>query len=90
MSIPLFDFAEREVSVTKFRNRPRSVYEDVDVPGHVVFVTKRGKRQCAIMSIETYAILTGRYEETMDKIETLCRAAVSEKKGKTNEKVHRI
>lgn len=89
MSIPLFEFSESEVSVTMFRNRPRSVYEDVDIPGHVVFVTKRGKRQCAIMSIDTYAILTGQYEETINKIETLCRAAVSEKKGKMNEKVHR-
>lgn len=72
-SIPRFDKQEKEVPITAFRRRPRLVYNFIDIPGHVGIVTKRSKRMGVIMSIETYAFLTGRYEETMAEIETLCK-----------------
>lgn len=82
MGIPLFDMKEKEVSVTAFRRRPRDVYDYVDVPGHVVLFTKRGKRICVMMSIETYACLTGSHEETMKEIEAKCSALMERKKYK--------
>lgn len=73
MNLPLFDYQEKEVSVTAFRRKPRIVYDFVDTPGHVVFFTKYGKRDCVIMSVETYAVMTGRYEETLAEIHALCK-----------------
>lgn len=49
---------EKEVSVTAFRRRPRTVYDYIDVLGNVVVFTRRGKREAVIMSIETYERLT--------------------------------
>ena len=77
------DIKEKEVSVTAFRCRPRMVYEYIDTPGHVVVFTKRGKRDYVIMSIETYALMSGRYEETLAEINTLCKA--HREKGEPNE-----
>lgn len=66
---------EKEVSVTAFRRKPRSVYDYIDVPGHVVIFTRHGKREAAIMSIDTYDWLIGMTErsstdETHDKVHT--------------------
>ena len=69
---PHLDIREKEVSVTAFRRRPGDVYRFIETLGNVVVFTKRGKRDCVIMSIETYAMMTGRYEETLAEIETLC------------------
>ena len=49
---------EKEVSVTAFRRRPRTVHDYIDVLGNVVVFTRRGKREAVIMSIETYERLT--------------------------------
>ena len=49
---------EKEVSVTAFRRRPRTVYDYIDMLGNVVVFTRRGKREAVIMSIETYERLT--------------------------------
>ena len=78
----IIDIQEKEVSVTAFRRRPRMVYEYIDTPGHVVVFTKRGKRDCVIMSIETYALMSGRYEETLAEIKALCDA--HREKGDSN------
>lgn len=83
MAIPIIDLQEKEVSVNAFRRRPRLVYEYIDTPGHVVVFTKRGKRNCVIMSIETYALLSGRYDETLAEINALCKA--HREKGEANE-----
>lgn len=87
MDLPSIDLQEKEVSVTALRRRPRAVYDFIDTPGHVVIFTKRGKRFCAIMSVETYAMLTGQYEETLAEIHTLCEA--HREKGKTHGKEKR-
>ena len=78
----IIDIQEKEVSVTAFRRRPRMVYEYIDTPGHVVVFTKRGKRDCVIMSIETYALMSGWYEETLAEIKALCDA--HREKGDSN------
>lgn len=83
MLFPTIEIQEKEVSVTAFRRRPRMVYEYIDTPGHVVVFTKRGKLDCVIMSIETYALMSGKYEETLAEIKTLCNA--HREKGNSNE-----
>jgi len=79
-----FELREKEVSVTEFRRRPRaSVYSYIDVLGHIVFFTRRGKRLCAIMSIETHAWLTGNYEKAMAEF---CAAKEEYDRRKAQEK----
>lgn len=86
-----FDFQTKEVSVTEFRRRPRTVYGYIDTLGHVVFFTRRGKRLCAIMSLETYAWMTGDYEKAMTEYQAAKEAYDLEKaKEKGNEdNIHR-
>ena len=50
-------------------------------PGHVIFFTRRGKRNCAIMSIETHACLSGDYEKTLREIEEAAAAWREEQKA---------
>ena len=64
-----FLIEEKDVSVTEFRRRPSAVWAYLETVGHVVFFTRRGKRDCAIMSIETHACLSGDYEKTMREVE---------------------
>lgn len=79
-----FELREKEVAVTEFRRRPRaSVYSYIDVLGHIVFITRRGKRLCAIMSIETHAWLTGNYEKAMAEF---CAAKEEYDRRKAQEK----
>ena len=60
-----FLIVTKDVSVTEFRRKPSAVWAYLKTPGHVIFFTRRGKRNCAIMSIETHACLSGDYEKTM-------------------------
>lgn len=69
----MFMFDEKEVSITDFRRRPRSVYRFIDIPGHIVVLTRRGKRELVMMAIETYAYMTGDYDRTMSEIESLIK-----------------
>lgn len=64
-----FLIIEKEVSVTEFRRKPSAVWAYVETAGHVIFFTRRGKRECAIMSVETHACLSGDYEKTMREME---------------------
>jgi len=64
-----FLIVEKDVSVTEFRRKPSAVWAYVETAGHVIFFTRRGKRECAIMSVETYACLSGDYEKTMCEME---------------------
>lgn len=85
MSTPFFGVVEKEFSVTSFRRRSRETYAYVGIPGHIAIITKRGKRMWVLMSVETYACLSGCFEETMAEIDALCSA---KKKGRTeNEKI---
>lgn len=49
-----FQIVTKDVSVTEFRRKPSAVWDYLKTPGHVIFFTRRGKRDCAIMSIETH------------------------------------
>ena len=64
-----FLIVEKDVSVTEFRRKPSAVWAYVETAGHVTFFTRRGKRECAIMSVETYACLSGDYEKTVREME---------------------
>ena len=64
-----FQIVEKEVSVTQFRRKPSAVWAYLKTAGHVIIFTRRGKRDCALMSIETHACLSGDYEKTMREAE---------------------
>lgn len=76
-----FLIVEKDVSVTEFRRKPSAVWEYLKTTGHVIFFTRYGKRDCAIMSIETYACLSGDYEKTMREIEEAAEAWREEQKA---------
>jgi len=77
-----FLIVEKEVSVTEFRRKPSAVWAYVETAGHVIFFTRRGKRECAIMSVETYACLSGDYEKTMREMEEATEAWREERKAR--------
>lgn len=76
-----FQIVTKDVSVTEFRRKPSTVWAYLKTPGHVIFFTRRGKRDCAIMSIETHACLSGDYENTMREIEDAATAWREEQKA---------
>ena len=72
----------KSVSVTEFRRRPSAVWQYLETAGHVVFLTRRGKRVGAMTSIETHACLSGNYEKTMREVEEAAAAWREEHKAK--------
>ena len=58
-----FCIEEKGFPVTVLRRKPSEIWVYVEIPGHVVILTRRGEPACALMSIETHACLYGRYEE---------------------------
>ena len=76
-----FQIVSKDVSVTEFRRKPSAVWTYLKTPGHVIFFTRWGKRDCAIMSIETHACLSGDYEKTMCEIEEAAAAWREEQKA---------
>ena len=81
-----FLIKEKEVSVTEFRRKPSAAWKYVGTPGHVVFFTRRGKRVCALMSIETHACLSGDYEAEMTEVEREAQAYREKKKANRRRK----
>ena len=68
-----FQIVEKEVSVTQFRRKPSAVWAYLETAGHVIVFTRRGKRDCAIMSIETHACMSGDYEIAVECHSTMVR-----------------
>lgn len=64
-----FSIEEKEFPVTVFRRKISSIWEFVETPGHVAVITRRGKRECALVSIETYACMSGDYDAEMARVE---------------------
>ena len=76
-----FQIVSKDVSVTEYRRKPSAVWDYLKTPGHVIYFTRRGKRDCAIMSIETHACLSGDYENTMREIKEAAAAWREEQKA---------
>ena len=68
-----FRIEEKEFPVTVYRRKISSVWDFAETPGHVAIITRRGKRECALMSIETYACISEDYEAEMAKVKALNR-----------------
>ena len=68
-----FRLEEKEFPVTVIQRKISSVWDFVETPGHVAIITRKGKRECALMSIETYACISEDYEAEMAKVKTLSR-----------------
>ena len=68
-----FCIEEKEFPITLFRRKPSEIWAYVETPGHVVILTRRGKRVCELLSIETHACLSCRYDEEMAEVAKLDR-----------------
>lgn len=83
-----FLILDKEVSLTEFRRKPSVVWKFLETPGYVVFITRRGKPICRIVSIETYACMTNDYKATMAEIDLACKAYNEQRKAARREKRH--
>ena len=45
-----FSIVEKEFPVTAFLRKISSICAFVETPGHVAVITRRGKRECALVS----------------------------------------
>lgn len=84
-----FMIVEKDVSVTEFRRKLSAVWAYLETTGHVIFFTRRGKRECVIMSVETHACLRGDYEKTMREVEAATAAWREEQKARRKAKRRR-
>ena len=66
-----FRIEGKEFPVTVFRRKISSVLDFVETPGHVAIITRKGKRECALMFIETYACMSDDYEAEMARVKAL-------------------
>lgn len=64
-----FSIAEKEFPVTVYRRKISSIWEFIETPGHVAIITRRGKRECALVSIETCACMSDDYDAEMERVE---------------------
>ena len=72
---------EKDVSVKELRRKPSVVWRYLEIPGHVIFFTRRKARVAALMSIETHACLSDDYEAEIAQVEEAARAYREEKKA---------
>lgn len=47
----------QEFTVTELRRRPANIWSYVDQIGHVAIITRRKRKEVAIMSVDTYVAL---------------------------------
>ena len=80
-----FLIEEKDVSVTEFRRKPSAVWQYLEIPGHVIFFTRRKARVAALMSIETHACLSDEYEAEIAQVEEAARAYREKKESRQKE-----
>ena len=76
-----FTVETKEFSVTDFRRRISSVWRYVEVPGCIAVISRKGKPECALMSIETYACMSEDYEAEMARVEAASREYQAKRKA---------
>ena len=76
-----FIIEEKDVSVTEFRRKPSAVWRYLEIPGHIIFFTRRKERIAVLMSIETHACLSDDYEAEIAQVEAAAHAYREEKKA---------
>ena len=64
-----FLFEKKTVTATELRRQSSLLLRYVAVPGHIVFITRRGKPGCVMMSIETWACMSEDYGSAMASVE---------------------
>ena len=83
LSVDQLDIAVTKMSAdceTTIR-KPSEIWAYVETPGHVVILTRRGKRVCELLSIETHACLSRRYDEEMAEVQRISAAYREERKA---------
>jgi len=83
-----FCIEEKEFPITLFRRKPSEIWAYVETPGHVVILTRRGKRVCELLSIETHACLSRRYDEEMAEVRRICEEYREKRKAGRKAKKH--
>ena len=73
-----FNIEQKEFPVTVLRRRISSIWAFVENPGCIAIITRKGRWECVMMSIETYACISSDYEAEMIRVKEAC----SEYKGK--------
>lgn len=71
-----FTVVTQEFTVTELRRRPANIWSYVDQLGHVAIITRRRRKEVAIMSIDTYVALAPdpvAAEKEIEEIASSCR-----------------
>ena len=68
-----FLIEKKTVSVTELRRNKSPIIQFVTIPGHIVFITRRGKPDCVMMSIETWACMSEDYGAVIESVEAACQ-----------------
>lgn len=66
-----FPIVEQEFPISVFQRKSSSVWNYIEIPGHIAVLLIRGNRKYYLQSIETYACMTRNYEKTMQEIKTM-------------------
>lgn len=64
-----FLFEKKTVTATELRRQSSLLLRYVAVPGHIVFITLRGKPDCVMMSIKTWACISKDYGTVIAGVE---------------------
>ena len=64
-----FLIEKKTVSVAELRRNKSPILQFVAIPGHIVFITRRGKPDCVMISIETWACMSEDYEAAIASVE---------------------
>lgn len=64
-----FLIEKKTVTATELRRKSSLLLRYVAIPGHIVFITRRGKPDCVMMSIETWACMSEDYGAVMASVE---------------------
>ena len=76
-----FLIEKKTVTATELRRKSSLLLRYVAVPGHIVFITRRGKPDCVMMSIETWACRSENYGTVMAGVEAASQEYREKRRG---------
>ena len=79
-----FLIEKKTVSVTELRRNKSPILQFVAIPGHIAFITRRGKPDCVMMSIETWACMSEDYGTVMADVEATSQEYGDKRRAKRN------
>lgn len=76
---------QKTVTVSELRRHSGSAFDWVTKLGNTVLITKHRKPDCVLMSVETYAYLSGDYAGTMRSLQEAAEKHSEELDSKTED-----